>query len=181
MRVLILAATLPELAWVTDHEQLAVGIGPVEAGIATAARLVNDPPDAILHVGIAGARRASGLEIGDVVIGTESRYSDLLAGVPTLITTCLPDPALLARVAALLPNGRQLPIATTARVGGSRDCEVEAMEGFAVLRAAAEASVPCVELRAISNMVEEADRANWDFPAGLRAVADAGRVVVSGL
>lgn len=181
MRILVLAATMPELAWVTDHEQLAVGIGPVEAGITTAARLADDPPDAILHVGIAGARRASGLEIGDVVIGTESRYSDLLAGVSTLITTCVPDPVLLARVVALLPHARQLPIATTARVGGSRDCEVEAMEGFAVLRAAAEADVPCVELRAISNMIEETDRANWDFSAGLQAVASAGRAIVGGL
>ena len=181
MRILVLAATMPELAWATDHEVLAVGIGPVEAGIATAARLAHDPPDAILHVGIAGARRASGLQIGDVVIGTESHYSDLSAATPALVTTCHPDPDLLARIATLLPEARQLPIATTAMVGGSRDCEVEAMEGFAVLRAAAEAGVPCVELRAISNMIEETDRANWDFPAGLRAVADAGRVVVGGL
>ncbi|MSO47158.1 MAG: hypothetical protein EXQ67_03615 [Thermoleophilia bacterium] len=181
MRILVLAATMPELAWVTDDELLAVGIGPVEAGIATAARLANDPPDAILHVGIAGARRASGLQIGDVVLGTESRYSDLVAAVPTLITSGQPDLDLLARVATLLPAARQLPIATTAMVGGSRDCDVEAMEGFAVLRAAAEAGVPCVEVRAISNMIEETDRANWDVPAGLRAVADAGRTVVSGL
>lgn len=181
MRVLIVAATLPELVWAHDYELLAVGIGPVEAGIATAARLANYPPDAVLHVGIAGARRASGLQIGDVVIGNESRYSDLLATMPTLITSCLPDMKLFARVAALLPEARQLPIATTAMVGGSRDCDVEAMEGFAVLRAAAAAGVPCVELRAISNMIEETDRACWDFPVGLQAVADAGRAVVSGL
>jgi nucleoside phosphorylase len=55
------------------------------------------------------------------------------------------------------------------------------MEGFGVLRAAAEAGIPAIELRAISNMVEEEDRANWDFPGGLRAIAEAGRVVLAGL
>jgi futalosine hydrolase len=35
------------------------------------------------------------------------------------------------------------------------------MEGFGVLRAAALAGVPAVELRAVSNPVGEADRARW--------------------
>ena len=80
----------------------------------------------------------------------------------------------------LLPAAHRLPIATTAHVGGG-DCDVEAMEGFGVLRAAVEAGIPAIELRAISNMVEETDRTNWDFPGGLRAVAEAGRVVLAGL
>ena len=50
-----------------------------------------------------------------------------------------------------------------------------------MLRAAVEAGIPAIELRAISNMVEETDRTNWDFPGGLRAVAEAGRVVLAGL
>ena len=48
-----------------------------------------------------------------------------------------------------------LPIGTSARVGGGAACEVEAMEGFAVLRAAALAGVPALELRAVSNAVAE--------------------------
>jgi nucleoside phosphorylase len=55
------------------------------------------------------------------------------------------------------------------------------MEGFGILRAAEQAGVPAVEVRAISNLVEEQDRTKWDFPAGLAAVADAGRVVLDGL
>jgi nucleoside phosphorylase len=119
------------------------------------------------------------LQIGDVVIGTLSQYSDLAAAVPTE-RTMEPDTDLLTRVSVLLPDAHRLPIATSAHVGGG-DCAVEAMEGFGVLRAAAEAGIPAIELRTISNMVEEEDRANWDFPAGLRAVAEAGRVVLAGL
>ena len=44
---------------------------------------------------------------------------------------------------------------------------VEAMEGFGVLRAAALAGVPAVEVRAISNELGEEDRARWDVAAAL--------------
>ena len=173
MDVLVIAATPGELDWVGGAETLVVGIGPVEAAACTAAHL------AVLHVGIAGARAASGLAIGTIVLGTESTYSDVNAAAP-VVRTALPEPALLERVALLLPAAQRLPIATSARVGGG-DRAVEAMEGFGVLRAAALAGVPAVELRAISNVVEEQDRAKWDFAAGLLAIAAAGRSVLAGL
>ncbi len=53
-----------------------------------------------------------------------------------------PDPALLAAARRALPEARVLPIGTSARVGGTSGCDVEAMEGFAVLRAAELAGVP---------------------------------------
>ncbi len=60
-----------------------------------------------------------------------------------------------------------LPIATSARVGGGTACDVEAMEGFAVLRAAELAGVPAIELRTVSNLVEERDRSRWRFDEAL--------------
>jgi futalosine hydrolase len=74
-----------------------------------------------------------------------------------------PDAALLARVRASLPDAHVLPIGTSAHVGGTSVCAVEAMEGFGVLRACALAGVPAVELRVISNAIDEADRAKWKF------------------
>ena len=53
------------------------------------------------------------------------------------------------------------PIGTSARVGGSHGVDVEAMEGFAVLRACALAGVPAVEVRVVSNAIDESDRARW--------------------
>ena len=47
------------------------------------------------------------------------------------------------------------------------------MEGFGVLRAAALAGVPAVELRAISNAVAEPDRSRWRFDDALDALAAA--------
>ena len=180
MDVLVVAATVGEVAWVDDAETLVVGIGPVEAAVHTAARLAADPPDAVLHIGIAGAARDSGIPLGAIAIGTEARYADLAAALGSLVDVVLPDPDLVDRLTGLLPDALRVPIATSARVGGT-DGPVEAMEGFAVLRAARQAGVPAVELRAISNLVEERDRARWDIPGALAAVATAGRTALDGL
>ena len=83
------------------------------------------------------------------------------------------DPALVAAARRALPGARVEPIGTTARVGGSSGCEVEAMEGYAVLRAAALARVPAVEVRVLSNAVGEPDRARWRLEDAKDVLADA--------
>ncbi len=64
------------------------------------------------------------------------------------------------------------PIGTSARVGGTRDVDVEAMEGFAVLRACDLAGVPAVEVRIVSNEIGEPDRALWRFEEAFAALGD---------
>ena len=170
--VLVVAATPFELAFVEDAETLCCGIGPVEAAVATAAALERTRPAAVLHIGIAGART---LEPGALVIGSEAVYCDLVNPKSALpkVERLAPDAALLAQAARALPEAHVEPIATTARVGGGAACAgVEAMEGFAVLRAAALAGVPAVELRAISNGFGD-DRAAWRVDDALAALAQA--------
>jgi futalosine hydrolase len=60
-------------------------------------------------------------------------------------------------------------------------CEVEAMEGFGVLRATALAGVPAVEVRVISNSVSHADRSLWRIDDALATLRDAVPRVVSAL
>jgi nucleoside phosphorylase len=48
-------------------------------------------------------------------------------------------------------------------------CDVESMEGFAVLRAAQAAGVPAIEIRGVSNLVGERALNGWDFHAGAAA------------
>jgi hypothetical protein len=84
-----------------------------------------------------------------------------------------PDAALLERARAALPEAHVLPIATCGKVGGGTGFDVEAMEGFGVLRACELAGVPAVELRAISNSPDEADRERWRFDDAFAALAAA--------
>jgi nucleoside phosphorylase len=69
-----------------------------------------------------------------------------------------------------LPELRSLSIATSARTGAAGGFEVEAMEGFAVLRAAEAAGVPAVEVRVVANEIDEPDRARWQIAEALAAL-----------
>ena len=164
--VLVVAATQRELAPVTGARLLACGIGPVEAAAATAAALASDRPEAVLHVGIAGAR---GLEISSLVLGSEAVYCD--AAAPLVPDRVLPDAELLARLRTAFPDAVVRPIGTSARVGGAHGFDVEAMEGFAVLRACELAGVPGVEVRVVSNEIDEPDRTRWRFDEALELLA----------
>ncbi|MCW2926581.1 MAG: hypothetical protein JWM86_549, partial [Thermoleophilia bacterium] len=97
MLLLIVAATEPELRGadaLADVETLACGVGPIDAAAMTAARLAVEPrPGAVLHVGIAGVRRASGLPIGSVVVGEHSVYCDSRSDL--VVRELDPDPVLL--------------------------------------------------------------------------------------
>lgn len=176
--MLVVAATERELAHVRGAETLVCGVGPVDAAAATARALAERRPDAVLHIGLAGAR---GIEPPTLVLGSESVYSDVIDAGSTFprVERVQPDAALLARVRVALPDAIVLPIATSGRVAGGSGCDVEAMEGFGVLRACALAGVPAVELRAISNDIGEADRAKWRFDDALAALADAVARVVA--
>jgi futalosine hydrolase len=166
--VLLVAATEIELC---EHEGLICGVGPVEAAVATAHALAGDPPDAVVHVGIAGGR---GITPGAVVVGTASVYCDLATEFP-VIDRVEPDPRLLELARSSLPDALLLPIGTSAAVRGALPdtLRVEAMEGFGVLRACAREGIPAIEIRAISNEVAEADRGRWRIGRALESLADA--------
>ena len=169
-RILVVAATARELATPDGWLTLTCGVGPVEAAATTAAAIAELKPHAILHVGIAGARRAAQLAPASVVIGSESRYCDLEVPAEWASSVVVPSIVLLSAATRVLPSAPQLPIGTSARVGGTMDCAVEAMEGFGVLRSAQLAGVPAVEVRAIANEIEERDRARWHFDAAFAAI-----------
>jgi len=165
--VLLVAATEREL---DGQDGLVCGVGPVEAAATTARALAQRDVAAVLHVGVAGGR---GLEIGSLVIGSEAIYCDLSAAI-RLVDRLTPDERLVAAARRSLDGARVLPIGTSAAVGGGdRALAVEAMEGFAVLRAAALAGVPALEVRAISNEIGEHDRSRWRFDAAIAALAAA--------
>lgn len=170
--MLIIAATELELDFVVGAETLVCGVGPVEAALSTAWALERARPSAVLHIGIAGART---LGPGSLVVGSEAVYCDAIDPTTTLprIERIEPSATLLDLARRVLPDASSQPIATAARVGGGRAyCDVEAMEGFGVLRAAAHAGVPALELRAISNRYGDV-RAAWRVGDALEALSAA--------
>lgn len=177
--MLVVSATELELSGVRGLDTFVCGVGPVESALQTARALVERRPDAVLHVGIAGGR---GIDAPALVIGSESVYCDVVDPSSALprIERAAPDPDLLARVRTALPEAQVLPIATAGVVGRGTGCTVEAMEGFGVLRACALACIPAVELRAVSNAPDEADRGAWRFDEAIELLGQAVARVAAG-
>jgi nucleoside phosphorylase len=165
--VLVVGATDREVAPVDGARMLVCGIGPVESAAATARALAQERPDAVLHVGIAGA---NGLPPLSLVLGSEALYCD--AAGPLVPSRAHPDAKLLARLRDAFPDAYVRPIGTSARVGGAHGVDVEAMEGFAVLRACELAGVPAVEVRVIANEIAEPDRGRWHFDEAFALLAE---------
>ena len=168
--ILVVAATERELAPSRGWRTLCCGVGPVDAAAATSAAIAMARPAAIVHVGVAGTRRSRALPPATLVIGTEARYHDL--GVPVHLApgVLATSPDLVAAAARAFPDAPRMAIGTSGRIGGTTDTDVEAMEGFAVLRAAQRAGVRAIEVRVISNEIEQADRTLWHFEAAFAAV-----------
>jgi futalosine hydrolase len=163
--LLVIAATPQELAGAAGAHTLVCGIGPREAYTATEDAVAEGGASAVLHVGIAGARRDSGVPLLSTVIGTLAVDCD---GDSEPIA---PDARLLAAARRVLPAALTLPIGTSAHVGGTNGVAVEAMEGHAVLSACLDEGVPTLEVRVISNEIEEPDRARWRFDDALAELA----------
>ena len=173
--VLLVAATEREL---DGRDGLVCGIGPVEAGVTTSRALALRSYAAVLHVGVAGGR---GLAPGSFVIGSEAVYCDLAAAIP-VVDRVPADPRLVDAARRALPDAQVLPIGTSAAVGRVADAfAVEAMEGFGVLRAAALAGVPAVEVRAISNEIGEPDRSRWRISEAIAALSNAVPDLLAGI
>jgi futalosine hydrolase len=188
--LLIVCALLAELRHFEPRdgvELFGCGVGPVEAAAETARKLAERRYDAVINAGIAGAfpERA---RIGDALLISDETLAELgleggaplsLPGGATLVERCEADAALLGRARASgLAIGRGLTVAqitttdaTGRRLGERYAPDIESMEGFAVLRAAALARVPAIEIRGISNYVGERAASQWNFDAGARAAA----------
>jgi futalosine hydrolase len=173
--LLVIAATPQELAGAAGARTLVCGIGPHEAYTATEDAVAEGGADAVLHVGIAGARAGSGVALLATVLGTQAVDCD---GDSEPIA---PAARLLAAAQRALPTALALPIGTSARVGGTSGVAIEAMEGFAVLAACLDEGVQALELRVVSNEVEEPDRALWRFDDALAELARVTALVIAEL
>jgi futalosine hydrolase len=186
--ILIAAATVREIAFLEPDpnvEVLITGVGPVEAAARVAHVLAKNRFDLIVNAGIAGALDGAA-NVGDgVVVAADRLQLDLETGEPLSLpqNVSVSDRAASdARIVAeLVSQGfRRVDGITVARVTATAataarlresGAQIESMEGFAVLRAAALAAVKAVEVRGISNIVAERSRSQWNFDAGTAGLA----------
>ena len=105
-------------------------------------------------------------------------------GTPPARAVAVPtDPALTDAIAAAtgLPRGRFATLDAVTHdvhlgtaMQAAFDVSVESMEGAAAALTARTLGVPFAELRAVSNVVGERDKAHWDLRGAVRVARDAG-------
>ncbi|KKK07312.1 futalosine hydrolase [Micromonospora sp. HK10] len=173
--------------------------GAATARLLALAEAAGRPYRAVVSAGIAGGF-VGRVPVGGTVLGSHSVAADLgaespegflpieeLGMPPELIGagSVLPaDPDLLAALRTALPAAVVGPILTVGTVTGTAastaalaarhpSAVAEAMEGYGVAVAAAQAGLPFAELRTISNPIGPRDRSAWRMREAFAALTAA--------
>lgn len=166
-RVLVVAATKPEAAYVPEGMRLVLtGIGKVEAAGLTAAAIAQERPDVVVNVGTAGALRP-----GVAGLYTPSRVvnHDLSAtAIRALGHEAVDEIEVPGGDGTVLATGDLFVTDPVARDVIAERAHLVDMEGFAVARAAQLAGVP---FRLVKVVSDGADDSALDWPAAVDACA----------
>ncbi|MEV0939470.1 futalosine hydrolase [Micromonospora wenchangensis] len=173
--------------------------GATTARMLALAEAAGRPYRAVVSAGIAGGF-AGRAPVGATVLASRSVAADLGAESPTGFIpvdelgmppellgggpTIDVDPALLGALRAALPQAVVGAVLTVSTVTGTAvstttladrhpDAVAEAMEGYAVAVAAAQAGIPFAELRTVSNPVGPRDRDGWRMREAFTALTEA--------
>lgn len=177
-----------------------LGVGKVNTAAGLALAVDRLGPQAVVQFGVGGGYVGSFTSIGMVLAAEEEIHLDSgvrdddgwrgmeALGFPLLerggsrFNRFPTDAGLTAALTATL----QLPtgvFGTTETLSGSFDVggefqqrfdlSIESMEGAAAAQVCLALGVPFAEIRSVSNIVGEPDRANWNVPAAVRAVNEA--------
>ena len=151
---------------------------------------VEGPFTHVILAGICGAYPGRGLNVGDVVRVESERVGDLgvverngsftpwnnVLGAPVQVYESSPlrgVPASLGRLKAV--SGLTVNCCTgTSAMAAERvqnfDVDVESMEGAACFSICRAFGVPCLEIRAISNLAADRDKSTWRIKEALEAL-----------
>lgn len=172
---------------------LVTGVGMMTTAFHLGRALAKNTYDGVINVGIAGAFDGS-LNLGEVVSVNRQQYGDLGVESPDTFEDVF-DIGLTKRESHpfksgkiynnktnlnLNPSFKKVRAISVNKVSGKVDQiaqlekkynpQIEVMEGIAVHFACKQSVVQYEELRAISNYVEERNKANWNIPLAVKNV-----------
>ena len=185
---------------------LHTGIGAVNAAHALTCQLEGQLPDLVIQFGIGGAYVPTGLPIRTVVLATEEIYGDVGVVTPEGwkpadeigIPLVHGDPPHFNRFpldSRLVPTAAEIcgaqcgPFVTVSQCSGVQvvgdalharfNALCESMEGAAAAHICTLYDVPFLEVRGISNMVEDRQPSRWDIPGAADAAQSALIKIIS--
>ena len=179
MKILLVSATDLEIEKerFSDFEILITGIGMLNTSINLTQRLSSDKYDLLINIGVAGSFNSE-LNIGDVVEVVEDKISEL--GFEDGESFSEFNEFNLKNVFKNKSKTDLLSVKsiTVNRVHGNQGSiteiinrlnpDIENMEGAAFFQVCNTFNVPCIQIRAISNKVEQRNKDNWNLPLAIK-------------
>lgn len=171
-----------------------LGVAKVNTAAGLALTLHTLKPTSVLQFGIGGAFAQAGLKLGEVTLATQETHMDVgvqlsgtwqdmtAVGFPLIKTyyNTLPTDLELRTRLETLTGAVPYPFGTSETITGSFDqagilyerfgVAVESMEGAAAAQVCLALGVPFAELRGVSNVVGERNKAQWDIRGAVEAV-----------
>lgn len=194
MKLLIVAATegeiQPFLNWFNPTkypvEVLITGVGMVATAFAIGQKLNTKPFDMLLNVGIAGAF-SQNTPLGSIFRVNEDCFAELGAehGEQFISLDDLnlgsssfnenPGTVLGLKAITHLPFAKSITVnqvhgneVTIRKIQNRLSPDIESMEGAAIFYAAKQAGIYALQVRSISNIVENRNKNNWDIPLAIQ-------------
>ena len=178
-------------------EVFITGVGPVAAAVSLSSYLAlhESRIDAVLNIGVAGAYTYSGVNMLDICLAQKETLGDFgiclqdeIVDFPPGLNSTGKSFALKSDRAVLLKKilaeqdiaCKDVNFVTVNCCTGTKergeflrkkhDAGCENMEGAAVAMACQNFNIPCIELRCISNMVEDRDTAKWQLSEAIEKI-----------
>ena len=190
-----------------QHELFVAGVGLLETAVRLTRRLGEGRGDVslVLNFGVAGAYAGSGAGLLDICLAESEVLGDFgichaetiepLGGQLAGKAIFSLDPRYLAQAWEILGkhdcsckkgafvtvHGATATAKRGAMLHAAHNGLCENMEGGAVARVCEEFAVPCLEVRCVSNMVEDRNLANWQLAAAVQKCGQAVSLLVDHL
>ena len=194
------------LAEIPGWKPFVAGIGCLETTV-NLTRFLAKPHNeihGIINCGVAGAFVGAGPDLLDICLAEHETQADIgiwsASGIIDFDTIQVPtrfpmDRSLLEKTRMLLSSAGIQPwvgaFVSVSAVSGIKSrgeslrrqhqAICENMEGAAVARVAMDFQLPCLELRAISNMVVDRDLSQWQLAGAIQRLAETMAILVPGL
>tara|TARA_B100000902_G_scaffold160620_1_gene156260 strand:- start:78 stop:656 length:579 start_codon:yes stop_codon:yes gene_type:complete len=178
MKILIVAATELEVISkrTRDFPVLITGVGMVNTAIQLTKSLIDSKYELILNIGIAGSF-SEDILIGDVVEVVEDNFSEVgyeeqykfskFSDFQIKTSYKVEGKTNLKKVKGITVNKVHGRLDTINEIKNRIDVDIETMEGASIFQLSKEFNIPCMQIRAISNIVGIRDKDAWDIPLAI--------------
>ena len=169
---------------------LITGVGMVNTSIQLTKELMRNKYDLVINMGVAGSF-SDAIKTGNVVEVVEDSFSELgfengvefeqFSDFELATKYSVEGKTDLQKVKGITVNTVHGNEGYISEIVNRLNPDVESMEGAAIFKVCKEFSIPCMQIRAISNKVEKRNKENWDLPLAIKNLNTTVQQIIAAL